>query len=43
MKIDKTTLMLFGGGLLVGYLICKYMSKSTDLVSTPAPQDEQIV
>jgi hypothetical protein len=28
MKIDKQTLMLFGGGLLVGYLICKFMSKS---------------
>ena len=28
MKIDKQTLMLFGGGLLAGYLICKFMTKS---------------
>ena len=28
MKLDKTTLMLFGGGLLAGYLFCKFMSKN---------------
>lgn len=28
MKIDKQTLMLFGGGLLAGYLICKFTTKS---------------
>jgi hypothetical protein len=28
MKIDKQTLMLFGGGLLAGYLFCKFMSKN---------------
>lgn len=37
MKLDKQTIMLFGGGLLVGYLICKYMSKSSAPMSQPAP------
>jgi|694.fasta_scaffold39632_11 hypothetical protein len=37
MKIDKETIMLFGGGLLVGYLFCKYMSKSSAPMSQPAP------
>ena len=37
MKIDKETIMLFGGGLLAGYLICKYMSKSSAPMSEPAP------
>ena len=33
MKIDKTTLMLFGGGLVLGYLICKFTTKSDAPVS----------
>ena len=37
MKLDKQTLMLFGGGLIVGYLICKFMSKSTAPMVEPAP------
>jgi hypothetical protein len=37
MKIDKETIMLFGGGLLAGYLICKFMSKSSAPMSAPAP------
>jgi hypothetical protein len=41
MKLDKQTIMLFGGGLLVGYLICKFMSKSTDTMAQPAPQGEE--
>lgn len=28
MKLDKQTIMLFGGGLVLGYLICKFMAKS---------------
>jgi hypothetical protein len=39
MKIDKQTLMLFGGGLLAGYLICKLMSKSQ--MSQPLTQTEE--
>lgn len=39
MKLDKQTLMLFGGGLVVGYLICKFMSKSP--MSQPLPQNEE--
>ena len=41
MKIDKQTLMLFGGGLFVGYLICKFMSKSSTPMSQPLPQKEE--
>jgi len=40
MNIDKQTLMLFGGGLFAGYLICKYMSKSSAPMSVPAPQGD---
>ena len=28
MKLDKQTIMLFGGGLVLGYLICKFTTKS---------------
>ena len=46
MKIDKETIMLFGGGLLVGYLICKFMSKSNapmvQAASNASPQEEQV-
>jgi|688.fasta_scaffold515393_3 hypothetical protein len=42
MKLDKQTIMLFGGGLVVGYLICKLMSKSSVKTAepVPAPQGE---
>jgi hypothetical protein len=40
MKLDKQTLMLFGGGLIVGYLICKFMSKSNAPMAEPAPVSE---
>ena len=43
MKIDKQTLMLFGGGLLAGYLICKFMTKSNDSVMTSVPQEEETI
>lgn len=33
MKLDKQTIMLFGGGLVLGYLICKFTSKSDAPVS----------
>jgi hypothetical protein len=39
MKLDKTTLMLFGGGLLVGYLICKFMSKSNAPMLAPTEEN----
>lgn len=38
MKLDKETLMFFGGGLVLGYFVCKFMSKSTEKMSEPAPQ-----
>jgi hypothetical protein len=41
MKIDKQTIMLFGGGLVVGYLICKFMSKSSTPMSQPLTQNEE--
>jgi hypothetical protein len=37
MKLDKQTIMLFGGGLVVGYLICKLMSKSSVKMVEPVP------
>jgi hypothetical protein len=37
MKLDKQTIMLFGGGLVVGYLICKLMSNSSSKMAQPAP------
>ena len=40
MKIDKETIMLFGGGLLVGYLICKFMSKSSVKMAEPLPASQ---
>lgn len=40
MKIDKETIMLFGGGLLAGYIICKFTSKSSAPMSEPAPQSD---
>lgn len=45
MKLDKQTILLFGGGLLVGYLICKYMSKSSvsSVEPIPAPQGNEQV
>ena len=45
MKLDRQTIMLFGGGLIVGYLICKFMSKSNAPISQPLPSpqsDEQV-
>lgn len=42
MKINTQTIMLFGGGLVLGYVICKYMSKSTESVATTQMQSEQI-
>jgi hypothetical protein len=33
MKLDKQTIMLFGGGLVLGYLICKFTTKSDAPVS----------
>ena len=41
MKIDKQTLMLFGGGLVAGYFICKFMSKSNDSVMTSVPPQQE--
>lgn len=41
MKLDKQTIMLFGGGLIVGYLICKFMSKSNAPIAEPAPQNQE--
>jgi len=41
MKLDKMTLMLFGGGLLAGYLICKFMSKSTAPIAPPLAQTQE--
>ena len=42
MKIDKQTLMLFGGGIIAGYFICKYMSKPKESVMTSMPQDAPV-
>jgi len=42
MKIDKETLMLFGGGLLVGYLICKFTSKSSVKMAEPLPAPQAV-
>jgi hypothetical protein len=40
MKLDKQTILLFGGGIFLGYLICKFMSKSNASMSTPAPTSQ---
>lgn len=40
MKLDKQTLLLFGGGLVLGYLICKYTNKSNAPIVQAASSDQ---